>query len=127
MSSSTCISSNPDFKIKPKSRFSIPMDSGGDSSGIRQVTVVDSKSCRQIYLRTAYTFTRQEDYNDQKSMENAKKCLGRVRDIVYKTKSVANIKGIMIFSKVKEFSYVSILCMIRRMLSCTAKVDVIEH
>ena len=116
------------------------MNSCGDSSEIRHVTVVDSKSCRQIYLRTAYTFTRQEDYNDQKSIEKAKKCLGRVRDIVYKrdhqhdlnlkvikTKSVSNIKGIMIFSKVKEFSYISILSMIRRMLSCTAKVDVIEH
>lgn len=145
MSSSTCISSNSTFKPKSDSRFSKPMDSSGGGS----VRVVDSKSCRQMYLRTAYTFSRQEEKKRDGNMEKAKKCLGRVRDsfsLVYKrydhmksfkymirNNSVGNNNNnnnngsMVIFSKVKEFSYSSLLSMIRRMLACTAKVDVAEH
>ncbi|XP_021716236.1 uncharacterized protein LOC110684135 [Chenopodium quinoa] len=134
MSSSTCISSNPIYKPKANSRFSKPMESGG-------VTVVDSKSCRQLYLRTAYTFSRPDENKESYgNIEKAKKCLSRVKDRVtlvckrdYDDKSykvmIRNNKGssLVIFRKVKEFSYASFLSMIRRMLSCTAKVDVSEH
>ncbi|CAO2840000.1 unnamed protein product [Amaranthus hypochondriacus] len=149
MSSSPFISSNSNLKTKPKpeSPFSNPIYSrgGGDGGGgVRSVTVVDSKSCRQMYLRTAYTFTRQEDDNDHKynGIDKAKKCLGRVIDrsvtLVYKrdqqydliTKNsvrASNFKGMLINNKVHKFSCASILSMIRRMLSCTAKVDAVQH
>ncbi|KMT05335.1 hypothetical protein BVRB_7g174700 [Beta vulgaris subsp. vulgaris] len=138
MSSSTCISSsNSNINPVSEARFSRPVDTDGCGGG--GVRVVDSKSCRQMYLRTAYTFSRREDQTDN-GMEKAKKCLGKVKDrvtLVYKRdhdksftimrNSTTNNKSMVIFSKVKEFSCASFLSMIRRMLACTAKVDVAEH
>ncbi|XP_010686179.2 uncharacterized protein LOC104900461 [Beta vulgaris subsp. vulgaris] len=137
MSSSTCISSsNSNIKPVSETRFSRPVDTDGCGGGGGGVRVVDSKSCRQMYLRTAYTFSRREDQTDN-GMEKAKKCLSKVKDrvnLVYKRdhdKSFRimrnNNKSMVIFSKVKEFSCASFLSMIRRMLACTAKVDVAEH
>ncbi|KAL2899134.1 Lipoxygenase 3 chloroplastic [Bienertia sinuspersici] len=120
MSSSTCITSNTNFEPEPEPRF--------PRSGRRgEVVVVDSKSCRQLYLRTAYTFTRQEE-KEKDGIEKAKKCLGRVKDrVTLRSNNHHNNKGIMIYSKVKEFSYASLMSMLRRMLACTAKVDVADH
>lgn len=104
------------------------MDLGGGGGGVR---VVDSKSCRQLYLRTAYTFSRpdEEEEEDDGNMKKAKKCLGRVRNRVYRRDDHHNNnKGSMVmFRKVKEFSCASLLAMIRRMLACTAKVDAAHH
>lgn len=92
-------------------RFPTPVKSGG---GVREVTVVDFKSCRQLYLRSAYTFSRAKESKDSIVKEKAKKCLARVKD------RVALAKGL---------SSASLFSILRRILGCTstAKASVINR
>ncbi|KAF3657871.1 hypothetical protein P3S67_009143 [Capsicum chacoense] len=94
-------------------------------STIHPPKVVDSISCRQLYLRS-YTFSREEELlNDKTSM----KCYGKKK----KSRSTTSggpgggrrskkCKGLR---KAKEISYVAFASIFRRLLSCTVKVDVV--
>ncbi|PWA78131.1 hypothetical protein CTI12_AA216880 [Artemisia annua] len=66
--------------------------------------VVDSISCRQLYLRS-YTFSRKESLN-----EKTMKCIERVKER----------------AAAKEASYAALASIFRRLLSCTTKVDVVD-
>ncbi|KAM3202384.1 hypothetical protein P3L10_030008 [Capsicum annuum] len=94
--------------------------------------VVDSISCRQLYLRS-YTFSRedQENLNDEKN--NHVKCYGkRKRKLSSRNDSGGGrrrstrrkCKG---FRKAKEFSCAALSSIFRRLLSCTTKVDVVAN
>ncbi|KAF8395047.1 hypothetical protein HHK36_018986 [Tetracentron sinense] len=99
------------------------------SSNVRRVgypRVVDSISCRQIYLRS-YTFSKKETVP-----EMTKKCLGRVKErVVYgrKRKVSGGSKGrkFMVMRKVKEISCATLFSIFHRLLSCTATVDVVDR
>ncbi|OMO67621.1 hypothetical protein CCACVL1_20415 [Corchorus capsularis] len=92
--------------------------------------VVDSISCRQMYLRS-YTFHR----NDQRESEKTK-CFGRVNNNKKekgaaksprrkRNKSKKKKKGVV--RRAREVSCAALLAMFRRLLSCTTKVDVADH
>ncbi|KAK9069166.1 hypothetical protein SSX86_013282 [Deinandra increscens subsp. villosa] len=97
--------------------------------------VVDSISCRQLYLRS-YTFSRKESLN-----ERTMKCIGRVkprkscpvesdgggrrRDGGKRRRRRKKKKCTMVM-KAKEASYAALASIFRRLLSCTTKVDVVD-
>ncbi|KAG4137872.1 hypothetical protein ERO13_D07G099200v2 [Gossypium hirsutum] len=102
------------------------------NGGRAHPTVVDSISCRQIYLRS-YTFHR----NNQTETENTK-CFGR--SSVNKKEKAGKIsprrknksetvatKKCTALRKAKEVSCAALLAMFRRLLACTSKVDVADH
>lgn len=120
------------------------MKPSGGGGGGGEVRVVDSRSCRQLYLRSAYTFSRHEEEDNKNMKERAKKWLNRFTMVynrrssgdhnkTYNYKLMTNKSGINIrnkvmvinvnVSKVKHFSCASLLSMFRRMLACTVKVD----
>ncbi|KAK8596420.1 hypothetical protein V6N13_001046 [Hibiscus sabdariffa] len=78
-------------------------------------TVVDSISCRQMYLRS-YTFHRSDD--DQTEPEKAK-CFGRVH--------VGKAKSPRSKNKSKTVSCPALLAVFHRLLLCTTKVDVADQ
>ncbi|EOY34192.1 hypothetical protein QUC31_018551 [Theobroma cacao] len=89
--------------------------------------VVDSISCRQMYLRS-YTFHRNETEPEKT------KCFGRAKKEKVKSprrkrksKTVAKKKKCMVLRRAKEVSCAALLAMFRRLLSCTTKVDVADH
>ncbi|TXG73971.1 hypothetical protein EZV62_002550 [Acer yangbiense] len=102
--------------------------------------VVDSLSCRQMYLRS-YTFSRKKERVHEKI---SRKCFGRVQERVKKNtvkmkgKSCNNnnskktslvikkIKSVVI-RRAKETSCAVLFFMFSRLLSCTAKVDVADN
>ncbi|KAK2643199.1 hypothetical protein Ddye_024962 [Dipteronia dyeriana] len=102
--------------------------------------VVDSLSCRQMYLRS-YTFSRKKERVHEKI---SRKCFGRVKKRVKKNamkmkgKSCINktrkktsllikkIKSVVI-RRAKETSCAVLFFMFSRLLSCTAKVDVADN
>ncbi|KAL9239257.1 hypothetical protein vseg_013597 [Gypsophila vaccaria] len=75
--------------------------------------VVESISCRQLYLRS-YTFTRKESVN-----EKTKKCFGRVKERVVKRRKTKT-------KEVKEVSCAAIKAFFRKLLLCSASVDVMD-
>ncbi|GFP99560.1 hypothetical protein PHJA_002100100 [Phtheirospermum japonicum] len=90
-----------------------------------QPRVVDSISCRQLYLRS-YTFSREEDYRDDK--DSTMKCLGRKNNNNNKENIKNNKKesrkrksGL---KRAKDVSCSALASIFRRLLSCTTKVDV---
>ncbi|KAL6967429.1 hypothetical protein U1Q18_033238 [Sarracenia purpurea var. burkii] len=94
----------------------------------RHPTVVDSISCRQLYLRS-YTFSRKESVP-----EKTRKCLGRVKErMVLRTKNGKPPRrgggGARKCGKVikgaKEMSCAALSSIFRRLLSCTTQVDVV--
>ncbi|KAJ4831225.1 hypothetical protein Tsubulata_005510 [Turnera subulata] len=97
-----------------------------------QPRVVDSISCRQMYLRS-YTFSREEENVPEKT----NKCFGRVKeqkaagDINGKKKRKEKIKGRrkkrLVFRKAKEVSCNALFRIFRRFLSCAATVDVVDQ
>ncbi|XVF46444.1 hypothetical protein PTKIN_Ptkin03bG0027300 [Pterospermum kingtungense] len=102
---------------------------GGGGGGRGHPTVVDSISCRQMYLRS-YKFHRNDDEPAEKT-----KCFGRVKNnkdqkVVksptrkkkYSSKTAAKNKKCMGLKRAKQ----ALLAMFRRMLSCTTKVDVAD-
>ncbi|XP_047161883.1 uncharacterized protein LOC124831841 [Vigna umbellata] len=86
--------------------------------------VVDSISCRQMYLRS-YTFSREED----KDGDKAQKCFG-----VKKKKKCENNNSkpetgkrkCFVWSKAKEISCSALSRFFRRVLFCSASVDVVH-
>ncbi|CAI9770530.1 unnamed protein product [Fraxinus pennsylvanica] len=110
----------------------------GGASAYGRPRVVDSISCRQLYLRS-YTFSREEDHKDD---EKTIKCLGRGKekqtmDNKRKRKSRGRggdrgsrsdggrrkCKG---FRRVKAVSCAALVSIFRRLLSCTTEVDVVN-
>ncbi|KAL2514431.1 hypothetical protein Fot_28402 [Forsythia ovata] len=90
--------------------------------------VVDSISCRQMYLRS-YTFSRKETVP-----ERTKKCFGRVRQRVAagrgkkrKSRQLRRRRRRLVMRRVKEFSCATLCAIFRRLLACTATVDVVDH
>ncbi|KAL3536344.1 hypothetical protein ACH5RR_004805 [Cinchona calisaya] len=94
----------------------------------------DSVSCgRQLYLRSAYTFSRKESVP-----EKTKKCLGRVKERVSNARSTRKYlprtrlrrrkisTRFIAVKRVKDFSCEAVRSIFQRLLSCTATVDV-EH
>ncbi|MCD9637568.1 hypothetical protein HAX54_020935 [Datura stramonium] len=90
--------------------------------------VVDTVSCRQLYLRSAYTFSRKETVP-----QKTKKCLGKVRERVAnggkkRGKSGRRRRRVRRFASVRSVKKIccAALCgVFRRLLSCTATVDVV--
>ncbi|KAH7512998.1 hypothetical protein FEM48_Zijuj12G0149800 [Ziziphus jujuba var. spinosa] len=88
--------------------------------------VVDSISCRQMYLRS-YKFSKKETMP-----EKTKKCFGRVKEkMSHGTKKGGKSKGrkrskCLVLRKVKELSCAALLRIFQRFLSCTASVDVVD-
>nr|DAD25977.1 TPA_asm: hypothetical protein HUJ06_027445 [Nelumbo nucifera] len=90
--------------------------------------VVDSISCRQMYLRS-YTFSRKETMP-----EKTKKCLGRVKERVVCRRRKVNGNGggsggrkYFVMRRVKEVSCAALFSIFHRLLSCTTTVDVVDR
>ncbi|XP_061366672.1 uncharacterized protein LOC133309841 [Gastrolobium bilobum] len=85
--------------------------------------VVDSISCRQLYLRS-YTFSREEE----KVPKNAQKCFGRVKMKVKEPEAHAkkNKTKCLVWRKAKEISCSALFRIFHRLLSCSASVDVVD-
>ncbi|KAM7526279.1 hypothetical protein LguiA_016181 [Lonicera macranthoides] len=101
----------------------------GAANGLRgQPRVVDSVSCRQLYLRS-YRFSRKETVP-----EKTRKCIGRVRDRVAargvrrKRKVGGGVRGrrCVLLTRVRELSCAALSAVFQRLLSCTASVDVVD-
>ncbi|XP_059664429.1 uncharacterized protein LOC132310253 [Cornus florida] len=102
-------------------------------SGRDHPNVVDSISCRQFYLRS-YTFSREESVPEKPT-----KWFGRTRErkrkVVERRKRKSrggggggggnNERKCVVFRRAKEVSCATLSLIFRRLLSCTAKVDVV--
>lgn len=92
--------------------------------------VVDTVSCRQLYLRSAYTFSRKETVP-----QKTKKCLGKVRERVAnggKKKGKyggrrRRVRRFAVVRRVKKICCAALCGVFRKLLSCTATVDVVDH
>ncbi|KNA18033.1 hypothetical protein SOVF_074480 [Spinacia oleracea] len=88
--------------------------------------VVESISCRQIYLRS-YTFTRKQSVN-----EKTKKCIGRVKQRVVngggkkRQQQQQHHKRDKSVRNVKEVSCSALKSVFRKLLFCSASVDVVD-
>lgn len=90
--------------------------------------VVDSISCRQMYLRS-YKFSKKESVP-----ERTKKCLGRVKEKVVNGRRLrerhsggGRRRRCVVVWRVKEVSCAALFAVFRRLLSCAATVDVVDH
>ncbi|KAM3688994.1 hypothetical protein ACB098_09G012800 [Castanea mollissima] len=95
----------------------------GHGHGQGHPKVVDSISCRQLYLRS-YTFSRKETMP-----EKTQKCFGRVKErmIPGRKRKIRGVKRkCLVLRKVKEFSCVAFFRIFHRFLSCSASVDVVD-
>ncbi|XP_016508286.1 uncharacterized protein LOC107825881 [Nicotiana tabacum] len=91
--------------------------------------VVDTVSCRQLYLRSAYTFSRKETVP-----QKTKKCFGKVKERVASGGKKQGKSGqrrrrsrFAVVRKVKKVSCAALSGIFRRLLSCTATADVVDH
>ncbi|XP_057470705.1 uncharacterized protein LOC130759574 [Actinidia eriantha] len=87
--------------------------------------VVDSISCRQLYLRS-YTFSRKETVP-----ERTKKCLARARERVARARRQRKARShrkrcVVVVRRVKEISCTALCAFFHRLLSCAATVDVVD-
>ncbi|TYI35091.1 hypothetical protein ES332_A03G051500v1 [Gossypium tomentosum] len=125
---STCISTciyDIKVPIRPTNAYKWPesdaefvrslSSNGGSRGGHAHPTVVDSISCRQMYLRS-YKFHRSDDHQTEPEQT---KCFGTVK-MEKKTKCVA-------LKRAKVVSCAALLAVFRRLLFCTTKVDVADH
>lgn len=106
------------------------------SNGIRvreQPKVVDSVSCRQIFLRS-YTFSRKDTFRERtkKRFRKIVRAEGRFRRRTYNRQAAAaaavarrRTSCLVVVRRVKEASCAALLAMFRHFLFCTAKVDVL--
>ncbi|KAM1648276.1 hypothetical protein ACFX1Q_010313 [Malus domestica] len=97
--------------------------------------VVDSISCRQMYLRS-YKFSRKESVP-----EKTQKCFGRVKEKMAGNYNSNGNKGkkekgkvgrkkngrCLALRKMKEFSSAALFRIFQRLLSCSASIDVVNH
>ncbi|CAN4109643.1 unnamed protein product [Withania somnifera] len=92
--------------------------------------VVDTVSCRQLYVRSAYTFSRKETVP-----QKTKKCFEKVRERVVNTgkkqgesgRRRRRLRRFTAAKRVKKICCVALCGVFRRVLSCTAIVDVVDH
>lgn len=77
--------------------------------------IVDTVSCRQMYLRS-YTFSREEEEEEQTFQDKTRRRLGRLR------KRVA-CRKLLVLRRAREVSHNILLSICSRLLSCTAKID----
>ncbi|XP_060178307.1 uncharacterized protein LOC132608276 [Lycium barbarum] len=112
-------------------KINTPAMSGGRRRQLWQPPrVVDTVSCRQLYLRSAYTFSRKETVP-----QKTKKCFGRVKERVAnggkkKRKSSRRRRRVRRFTavkRVKKICCAALSGVFRRLLSCTTTVDVVDH
>ncbi|XP_010558305.1 PREDICTED: uncharacterized protein LOC104826999 [Tarenaya hassleriana] len=117
---------------------------GGGAPAAR---VVDSISCRQMYLRS-YTFSREDDdkKNKNKKETSAAKstCLGRAKETVSfrRRKEEEEDEGDVVIvdrdktkrrrkrgrpKRKKRFACSALFRLFQRLLSCAATVDVVDH
>lgn len=89
--------------------------------------VVDSISCRQMYLRS-YKFSRKETVP-----EKTQKCFGRVKEKVASSSSShgggrkrVRKRKCLVWRKMKEISCAALFRIFHRFLSCAASVDVVD-
>ncbi|KAK4441127.1 hypothetical protein Salat_0447600 [Sesamum alatum] len=97
----------------------------GQNSRYGHPRVVDSISCRQLYLRS-YTFSREEDHADEKK---TMKCLGRGREKAAdggSTKRDGGGRKCAGRRKGKSVPCSALASIFRRLLSCTTKIDVVN-
>ncbi|XP_043699048.1 uncharacterized protein LOC122649860 [Telopea speciosissima] len=91
--------------------------------------VVDSISCRQMYLRS-YTFSRKETVP-----EKTVKCFGGVKEKVAhrkqkkkkKKRKGGSRKKYAVMRKVKDGSCAALFRIFRKLLSCTTSIDVTDR
>ncbi|KAK1373649.1 Double-stranded RNA-binding protein 2-like [Heracleum sosnowskyi] len=112
---------NPHPSTRP---FTRSFTTNGRLDGASQPRVVDSMSCRQIYLRS-YTFSRKESMP-----EKAKKCASRIKRSVSVRGLDRKVSGrahgsVVVIRRAKEISCTAMNGFFRRLLSCTTKVDVV--
>ncbi|GMI97049.1 hypothetical protein like AT5G02640 [Hibiscus trionum] len=143
-STSTCISTcidNSKVMIRPTyanlykwpesdAEFVRSLRSNGTGrGGHAHPTVVDSISCRQMYLRS-YTFHRSDD--DRTDPEKAK-CFGRFHKEKVKSPGSKNKsetvakKKFVALRTAKSVSCSALLAVFHRLLLCTTKVDVADQ
>lgn len=84
--------------------------------------VVDSISCRQMYLRS-YKFSREETVP-----EKTQKCFGKVKERV---KGKSHHRGsrrrkCLVWKKMRQISYANLFRIFHRFLSCGTSVDVVH-
>lgn len=105
----------------------------GGRGGAGHPKVVDSISCRQLYLRS-YTFSRDDEFNEEKRKRSR-----RFKERVGGDRRKRKVRGggsrssgdgggrrkRTGFRRVKEVSCVALAAIFRRLLSCTTKVDVV--
>ncbi|KAB2038550.1 hypothetical protein ES319_D03G153400v1 [Gossypium barbadense] len=139
---STCISTCIDdikVPIRPTNAYKWPesdaefvrslSSNGGSRGGHARPTVVDSISCRQMYLRS-YKFHRSDDHQTEPEQT---KCFGRVKMEKVKSpssqKKPQNVakKKCVALKRAKVVSCAALLAVFRRLLFCTTKVDVADH
>ncbi|XP_014511555.2 uncharacterized protein LOC106770254 [Vigna radiata var. radiata] len=87
--------------------------------------VVDSVSCRQMYLRS-YKFSRKETVP-----ERTQKCFGKVKERVkgrshHKGNGFVRRRKCLVWRKMREISRAALFMIFRRFLSCGATVDVVQ-
>ncbi|XP_041023057.1 uncharacterized protein LOC121264076 [Juglans microcarpa x Juglans regia] len=85
--------------------------------------VVDSISCRQMYLRS-YKFSRKETVP-----EKTQKCFGKLREKMSpgkKRKTQGLKRKCLVWRKVRELSCAALFRIFHRFLSCSASVDVMD-
>ncbi|WOG95821.1 hypothetical protein DCAR_0415150 [Daucus carota subsp. sativus] len=104
--------------------FMRSLTTNGRLDGPSQPRVVDSMSCRQIYLRS-YTFSRKESMP-----QKARKCACRIKRSVSarrRNRKASNGAhgGVVVIRRAKEISCAAMNVVFRRLLSCTTKVDVV--
>ncbi|GAB2235702.1 hypothetical protein Drorol1_Dr00026140 [Drosera rotundifolia] len=96
----------------------------------RQPKVVDSISCREVYLRS-YKFTREESIQ-----EKTVKCLGSVKEKIEdrkKKKRTTTMKKMKaktvsesVMRRVKEVPCTTLRVLLKKLLFCGASVDVVD-
>ncbi|KAK6926879.1 hypothetical protein RJ641_008598 [Dillenia turbinata] len=124
--------SDAEFVKSVKSSSHVRRDRGVGGYEFNHPRVVDSISCRQLYLRS-YTFSRKETVP-----EKTKKCLDKVKDRVVNrssgkrktsnSNSKPKIKRkCVVIWKAKEVTCTALMSVFRRLLFCTTQVDVADH
>ncbi|KAK4432404.1 hypothetical protein Salat_1002500 [Sesamum alatum] len=114
----------------PESDAEFVKSAAGHGGARLQSRVVDSISCRQMYLRS-YTFSRKETV-PQRTM----KCFANVRErVVAGKKEKGDVpwrrrngrRRRVALRRVKEYSSSLFSAVFRRLLLCSATVDVVDH
>ncbi|XP_061372713.1 uncharacterized protein LOC133315158 [Gastrolobium bilobum] len=89
--------------------------------------VVDSISCRQMYLKS-YKFSRKETVP-----EKTQKCFGKVKEKVAhggrkkRRTHQGRRRKCLVWRKMKEISYSALFSIFHKFLSCGASVDVVDE